>query len=395
MKRIGIITHYYKTINFGGALQAYALSQMLNTKNFKAEQISYVFRGTIQKLNETLFDRIRRNGIIGSIRIITTSVFSHISIKKLLVEKDQKKHNVVERRRQAFAHFTEQIIPHSEKAYTKETISECVNDYEVFITGSDQVWNVQWYHKSFFLDFVPPEKTKISYAASIARNSLTEKQQEIFRNSLKDYKAVSLREKSGVPLIEKLSPVQPIAVLDPTLLLSKGDWDDICAERVVPQKYVFCYFLGDNKAERTIVQKFAKQKGLEIVTISYASGNSASFNRKFGDIKLYDTPPEQFISLIKHAEYVFTDSFHAVVFSFIYQKQYFVFNRDKKASMSSRIRDITELFGTTERFCDGKERENLKYVLSLNDIDYSEENTEFEKLKAKSIDFLNRNLEQE
>ena len=103
--------------------------------------------------------------------------------------------------------------------------------------------------------------------------------------------------------------------------------------------------------------------------------------------------PQDFLSLIKHAKYVFTDSFHAVVFSNIYEKQYFVFNRSKQGEMSSRIVDITTLFGQEDRFCHGKARETMEYVTSLPDIDYTKENADFAKRKAESIEFLRKNLE--
>lgn len=110
-------------------------------------------------------------------------------------------------------------------------------------------------------------------------------------------------------------------------------------------------------------------------------------------MQLYDTSPEQFLSLIKHASYVFTDSFHAVVFSNIYQKQYFVFNRSKRGEMSTRIVDITALFGQEERFCRDKTREKLAYITALSDIDYKKENEAFENAKRESIEFLKKNLE--
>ena len=150
--------------------------------------------------------------------------------------------------------------------------------------------------------------------------------------------------------------------------------------------YVFCYFLGKNKKERRIATEYAKKHNLKLVTIGYASKVMVE-DKNFGNVRLYDTTPGQFIELIKNAKYVFTDSFHAVVFSKIFEKQYFVFNRDERGSMSSRIRTITSLFETEERFCYG-ERENLGYVESLTDIDYAKPLLKFEEKKKESIDFL-------
>ena len=107
---------------------------------------------------------------------------------------------------------------------------------------------------------------------------------------------------------------------------------------------------------------------------------------------MFDLTPGQFIGLIKNAKYVFTDSFHATVFSFIYQKQYFVFNRDAKGAMNSRIKNITDLFHSSERFCDRKGQESLQYILALKDIDYSQNFNEVKILREKSKNFVSENL---
>ena len=298
----------------------------------------------------------------------------------------------IPRRKKAFSDFAENVIPHGEKVYDATSIHGCVADYDAFITGSDQVWNFTWYNPEFFLDFVPSDKIKMSYAASIAMDGLTDAQKEIFQNSLKDYKAVSVREKSAIPLLEGLSPVAVESVLDPTLLLDRSDWEKICSDRIIDEEYLFCYFLGENTKARRLAERFAKQNHLKLVNIPHASGWVKLEDRKFGDVKLFDATPNDFISLIKHAKYVFTDSFHAAVFSHIYQKQYVIFNRNKSGEMSSRIQDITELFGSQARFCYDASRENLQYIKSLADIDYSGTTSEFERIKRQSVEYLERNL---
>ena len=388
MKRIGIITHYFKNKNYGGNLQAYALSEIITKQGFYTEQICF----DKTEICLPFFKRIFSSGIIGLIKKIWC--FPKKKIVGFLKNSEKKTHKVFIRRNKAMYHFNQKIIPHSDGVYNTQTIKECVGNYDVFITGSDQVWNFTWYHPPYFLDFVPSDKIKMSYAASIAKNSLTKEQKEIFKKSLKDYKAVSVREPSAVKLLEGLSPVEVKTTLDPTLLLRKEDWDEVCADRVIEEEYCFCYFLGENKEERKIATDFAKKHNLKLVFIPHATGVDISLpDLKMKGEKLYEVSPEQFLSLIKHAKYVFTDSFHAVVFSNIYQKQYFVFNRSKKGEMSSRIVDITALFNQSERFCAGKERETLEYVESLSEIDYSQPNEKFEQLKKESIEFLISNIQ--
>ncbi len=394
MKKIGIVTHYYKNVNFGGNLQAYALCKFLNKRGYNAEQISFTFAedSAPQTAPKSVFEKLKEKGFFGCIKLAYRLIKKPFA-KYKKENRYKKKYNLRARRVKAFEDFSNRLTPHSEKVYSAQNISQCVNDYDVFITGSDQVWNMSWYRPAFFLDFVPSNKKKISYGASLGASKLQPHEKEIFKKSLSDFTAISVREQSALRAIEDVTPFEAQHVCDPVLLLERQNWDEVCSNKIVDEKYVFCYFLGNNKAERNIAEQYAKRKGLKLVTIPYADGynvNVKDFNRK--NVLMFDSSPQDFISLIKHAEYVFTDSFHAVVFSCIYHKQYFVFHRDKTASMSSRITDVTRLFNAEERFCAGKDRQNLRYVLNLKDIDYSKENKELEKLRKNSIDFLEENL---
>ncbi|MBO5091600.1 MAG: polysaccharide pyruvyl transferase family protein [Clostridia bacterium] len=374
MKKIGVLTHYYDSLNYGGNLQAFALSKFLINKGLNCEQISFI------KGNNAINPSKRLN-VKRLIRIPLALVRKFIS----------KKHNLPQAKRVAFENFNKNVISHSEKIYGKENIKNCVDDYDTFITGSDQVWNFAWYNPEFFLDFVPSSKKKISYSASIGRDSLTEEQKEVFKNSLKDFDAVSVREPSSINLIEDLSPVPVVSTLDPTLILEREDWDKVSSKRLIKEDYIFCYFLGNYKKTRKLVNEFAKKYGLKIACIPYTAGIVLS-DRKFGDYRLIDASPEDFISLIKHAKYIFTDSFHAVVFSHIYKKEFFVFNRDEKALMSGRIKDITSLFACPERYCGTSDKMTLQYIEGLPALDYSRETEEFVNKKRESIEFLENNL---
>ena len=388
MKKIGIVTHYYHSLNYGGNLQAYALSVWLKQRGYDAKQIGFDYTKGNSNLMHTgktsKIKKIRELGVSGILKRISNKILLKLMEPK--IEQKRKK------RAEAFRFFNSELIPNTDKVYTMDTIAESLDAFDVFITGSDQVWNLQWYNSIFFLDFVPSTKTKISYAASIAQKALNEKQKEVFRNSLKGYKAISVREGSAVDLIKDCSPSVPQLVVDPTLLLAKEDWDKVSSNRLIDEKYILCYFLGENKAERKLATRFAKQNNLKIVFIPMLYASAPMTDKGFGDVAMESASPQDFLSLIKHAEYVFTDSFHAVVFSNIYQKQYFVFNRSKKGEMSSRIVDITELFHQKDRFCAGKEKENMQYITSLPDIDYTKDNEDFEKIKQESIAFLEKNL---
>lgn len=382
-KKIGILTHYYNSRNYGGNLQAYALVTYLNNSGYQAEQISFSTNFSSpppkRKLNLSYLVKLP----FRCVRLL---------YKRIFISLEEKNHNVSKYKEIAFSAFNQNAIPHSEKVYRSDSIQDCVDDYDVFITGSDQVWNFTWYNPEFFLDFVPSDKIKLSYAASVAQDSLTDRQKAIFRECLSDFKAVSVREKSAVELIGDLSPVPVVNVLDPTLLLEREDWDKLSSDRLVAKDYLFCYFLGENKKARRLAERFAKQNGLILAIIPHAGGRIRLADRNLGDVRLLDATPNDFISLIKHAKYVFTDSFHAVVFSNIYQKQYFVFNRNKSGEMSTRIKDVTDLFGSEDHFCFDETRESLQYITSVKGIEYDLSRPVFDKLRQESIGFLKRNI---
>lgn len=382
--KIGIITHYYNSKNYGGNLQAYALCEVCRKFGYTAEQISYDIRGAA-------CDCITQKTQLKDLKkcVVKTIFFLYRNFKR---REWNSYIESVEVREREFEEFRTGLVPHSSEVYNSDNIADSNRNYDVFITGSDQVWNIMYYRSAYFLDFVAEGKIKLSYAASISKNSLTESQREIIRKSLKDYKAISVREKSDAELIKDLSPIEPIVTLDPTLLLDRDEWDKVCGERIIEEKYLFCYFLGFNIKHRELAEKFARQNNLKIVTLPHMTGFSFP-DRKFGDYKLYDVSPNKFLSLIKHSEYVFTDSFHAVVFSYIYGRQFFVFNRNASGGMNSRIYNISELLNCKERFCDSKDKESVTYLKSLNDIDYSAESAEYCNMREKSFEFLKSNLQ--
>lgn len=383
--KIGIVTHYYNSDNYGGNLQAYALCRILQNMGEEPEQIQVPVRGIWLDAPKG----VQKNKLESCIWIL--SRIPGIIPRKIIRKKYEiKKRN--QQRKDAFFHFNRELIPHSSQIYLDTNIQECVKEYDAFITGSDQVWNVTTYIPAFFLDFVPPCIPKFSYAASVGSKELTPIQKDMFIHSLKDYMGVSVREEDAVLLLQELSPVEVKWVLDPALLLDKKEWDKVCKERIIQTNYMFCYFLGDDETVRQAAKDYAKKHGLSIVTLPFLQGDYRKCDAGFGDIARNDISPEQFISLIKYADYIFTDSFHAVVFSLIYKKQYFAFSRKGMVCMESRIYSLSKIFGTESRFCDTEEKVDICYMEGLEAIDYSKESECYLDLKQASVRYLEENI---
>lgn len=370
---------------------------MIRNIGLDAEQICFSF---VDKKGKTLKNKLKEVQKAKGVKKITRAVFAVMyfffrtglivyykinnQTKKLFTYKLRYRYKTVSNFRNS--------IPHSKKVYNANTIEEAVKEYDAFITGSDQVWNPKWYYPAYMLSFVPKDIPKISYAASLSVNELSEGQKLRFKKDLIDYKAISVREKNATELLENIAPVPVEWVLDPTLLLSKEEWEEICSDRIIECDYIFCYFLGHDKAQRRLVKEFARKNKLKIVTLPYLVGGFNKSDVFFGNEKLYDVSPPDFISLIKHAKYVFTDSFHATVFSCIYDRSFFVFGRMGFDGMSSRIDSLLEMFDAKERFCNTTDRFTLKYIESLNLI-IKLDTKKLEEMKEKSLHFLQNALQ--
>lgn len=389
--KIAIISEYYRSSNYGGNLQAYALTKFINDSGFYAEQLPYI------RPKYTFYDEWKEtDGLISKIILFLNKV-----IKKTL-KRDEFK--LIKKRRETVIGFGNTFIPHCECAYSDEDLkriywdnnscnTDALTEYTLFITGSDQVWR-STKKEAYFLTFVPEEKKKIAYAASISKDVLTAEEQDFFRNALRSFNAISVRENSDVNLLQGLCQQCVEWVLDPTLLIDDHQWSNMCSPKLCDEKYIFCYFLGKEKEPRRLARNYAKKYGLKLLTLPYLSSEYplSDYLKKKSETRLYDVGVEEFLSLIKNAEMVFTDSFHAAVFSGIFKRQFFIFERVLGTSMNSRIKSLVDLYEIPERFCDTDEKQKLSYLENLPPIDYTRSLDELEAMKTKSKEWLISNI---
>ncbi len=387
--KIGILTHYYNSVNYGGNLQAYALCKVLEAMGHNAQQVqvdhSGQYRDLLNPQNSRKFKKLKK---------LVKKPFKAAAFVLLPSYRQKRKarKEAAQVLQTAFFNFNRNLIPHGQGVYNTSTIGRVLPQYDAFITGSDQVWNPIWYYPPYFLTFVPATVPKLSYAASIAQTSLPETVKAQFREDLKDYIGVSVREENAVELLRGVAPAEVECVLDPTMLLTAEQWSEVTSPRLVEKPYVFCYFLGDDSESRRVAAEYAKKHDLLLVTIPNAAGLTHKNDVDFGDVRLADPSPEDFLSLIRHGEFIFTDSFHASVFSVIFSRQFAVFARQGFEKMSARIYNLTGLFEIPERFCDTEDKVEVSYVESLPDIDYSIQRPAFLAAKERSLDFLEINL---
>lgn len=375
-KRVGIVTMYHGNNNYGACLQAYALTMVIKNMGFICEQISFTSRnnesiGLKKKIEESL----KKYGLFKTVKIVYDAIFYKFKDKLDRISGVKEK---IETREVAMKAFREQMIPHSKNIYSNQDINKC-EGYDAYVCGSDQVWRVGWgyLNPGFWLTFVHDGGRKISYAASIAMNEIPVEEHKMIRNALSDFKFISVRESQGKKLLDEILKQEKKVewVVDPTLLLNQFEWNSITGNnRYKDEKYIFAYLLGDKIEDRQEIEKYAKNKGLKIITIPYLLGVYRACDKEFGDIQLSNVDPQLFLSLIRDAEYVITDSFHGIVFSLLFHSKFWCLKRSSdssKDSMNSRVYSLLELCKSNKRIIDSKEL-NFTYLnenINFNNID--------------------------
>ena len=250
-------------------------------------------------------------------------------------------------------------------------------DNDCLIVGSDQVWNPSYLKNTPYLLDGYDDCKRISYAASVGVDSLTKEQANSFEKALKHYRAISVREQSAKDFLQPLTNTDIKVVLDPTLLLDRATYEQIekrPKDIGENESYVLCYILGDENG-KVAINEFATQNKCRIIMFSDKTGSNYGV--------------EEFLYLIHHAKLICTDSFHACVFSFIFERPFVVFKRKGKSNrMYSRLEHFLKVFrlGGREFNSDSITEKNLL-------VDYTVGKRILEQKREKSTEFLRKALE--
>ena len=272
----------------------------------------------------------------------------------------------------------------------KDLTNQAKELYSDVIVGSDQLWlPVNVVADYYTLNWVPDEINKISYSTSFGFSSIPNKYVELYRNFLNRINYLSTREESGVQIIKDIVARDAKLVCDPTILLTKDEWhEESSKERKYDEKYILCYFLGNNIEHRKFAERLRKKTGYKIVSLNHAD-EYVKYSDEFCDYAPFDIGPMEWISLIENAEYVCTDSFHGTVFSILFNKMFFDFrrhNNKSKVSTNSRIDSLLDVAGISkERILVGNE--DIDKVLTYK-IDYNKVNENINKFREDSQKWL-------
>lgn len=384
-KKVGLVTCYFKH-NYGSMLQAYATQKILDDNNIPNETIN---------IEENIdFKKGKRNYYLSQI-FNFTFIKSKFGMIKLRLDKKRNKKlgKNIKIRDKKYDEFKKNF--HLTKPYKtyQELTKLCQKRYTDVIVGSDQLWlPVNVVADYYTLSFVPDEVNKISYSTSFGISSIPKKYLSSYYTFLNRINYISVRESSGMNLVKNFSQKKAQLVCDPTLLLTKKEWDELATnKRIIKDKYILCYFLGKSIEYRKFAERLKQETGYIIVSLNHAD-EYVKYSDIFADIAPYNIGPSEWINLIKYAEYICTDSFHGTVFSLIYNKLFFTFKRyktDTKVSTNSRIESLLSIVDLKERLLKGTE-DVTKY--KNQQIDYTRVNKKISTFRNSSKKYLFNSL---
>ena len=351
-KRAGVIT-FHNYDNYGAILQSYALQTKLRELgaypeiiDYRCDYISNPFR-LVNLRQKGLFNYIY--GVIGHICYLP--------------------------RRRACSRFRRHM--HYSEPVTRENIKDVSGKYDIYIAGSDQIWDYKLtnFDKTYFLDFVPEEKKKYSYAASIGEHLPPEQYQKEYQTLLQKFDRIFVRESYGADVVEKLTGSRPETTCDPTLLLTAKEWEKLLVAPRTRQKYILVYQLGINKKLVDFVRRLKNKTGCKVIYITFPLVGLLPCSCKIA------IGPDKWMGLFQNAEYVVSDSFHGIVFALLFNRKFFALVDGHH--MNRRVQELLKLVGLSHRTIDHVSDEEL-----TQEIDFSFANREIDKLRQHSLALL-------
>jgi hypothetical protein len=370
--KIGIIT--LTGDNYGAILQTYALCTKLNGMGFDTEIIRYLDKHRI----------MRSLSLAGKVKYLTRCML------KCFVTFNRKHRN--------FNRFRNSRIKWSPVNYDDHRkIKKNPPRYDVYITGSDQVWNpeIYRYDLNYLLDFVPDNAFSFSYAASFGKGILPDYAVQNTKRLLSRMKAISVREKSGLAIVQSLG-FEAHLVLDPTLLLNKDEWTDFTMDyrgKYKDKRYVVCYIMPGDKVVCDAILFAGKRMSqiLQLPLVILGAHENKCFTHNY-DVT---AGPDDFLYIVRNAAFVATNSFHGVCFSVNFNVPFIVPVNEASVtdvSLSTRIISLLKLTGLSEALTLVSEQhlfdgDDLK---TQNDFTYA--NTVLEQLRISSLDFIRDTL---
>lgn len=344
-----MLTFHY-TMNIGANLQCYALNSFINKNICRCEIIDfYPFKK-------------RRANFLHKIY--------HLLRKKFSREKK-------------FCSFRKKYyLLGTNKFYADDNIDALNNLYDVFLSGSDQIFNTNLTNGSsvYYLSFVKNKK-RVSYASSFGTSNLNDIEKLYVIKYLSKFDDLSCREYNGSEQISLLldKKNKPPTVVDPVFLLSKKEWHNLAKTKNMPKNYVFIYLMEDNNDVNNIIDFFSKR----MLSVYLIKGSEFTVNGEEKCIIINNCGPLDFLSFVNNASYVVTNSFHGLAFSIIFDKKVIAL---KHSTRNCRLETLLNIIGEKDNFY--KNLHDVSYYV----IDSSRRNSDLESKIKESKSYLFKSL---
>lgn len=281
--------------------------------------------------------------------------------------------------RRLFRNYLSKYTVQTKPIYSEDNFLEVLPQADIYMTGSDQVWNFKWnegYDFHYFFDGI--NGVKVSLAASIGMDSLTTEQQEILKRTLQEYKKISVREDKAVKILKEIG-IESTQLVDPTLMLDRDQWFRFVEKRIIKDPYLLVYTPYNIKDKEIIyrsVRKVARKKNLKVVTFSWDYSRE-----RLADKTIFYASPGDFLSLMHYADIVVTNSFHGTAFSINLNKQFWVY---APSMFTSRIGSIIHLLNLESRMID----DEIPDHAIDETIDYTPVNAKLDAERDRVMEFL-------
>ena len=369
-KRIGIVSYniYCNFTNYGSALQSWALSQAINQVgegDYRSILVDYC--------PDILADK------------------DPLDPFKNMWDKDEESHRMCEltmpairENYQKFDRFFHEQFDKTKKKYTSANFNDVISDEALdgFVCGSDTIFcpDEFGFDDGYYANYdCMKNGYSVAYAASFGDPHFTNESYAVLNERLKNFKAFGLRENLMIRYVKEHTGVPVQKVVDPTLLLTSEDYERISKKRIIHEKYLLLYSRRYNPIMNNYAEKLAAKNGWKIIEISLRAINAERGHQMF-----YEAGVEEFLSLVKHAEYIVTNSFHGMIFSVQFKRPFVIFSREQ---CDTKIEELLNLFGLSDRMLiTGKET-------FCNTIDYEAVHYNIAAAREDSKKFLKMELQ--
>ena len=368
--RIGIIT-LHKVLNFGSALQAYALQHFLEKQGYtETELIDYKYPNKFHK---------------GKFKLDKPTIRIFLGTFKDFIFNKRRDTN------RRFRDFYKEYFNLSPREYKSiEQIEKDPPLYDLYITGSDQVWNVNTLKNDpvMYCSFAPQNAEIISFGSSFTNKTLPVKYQEDVKRRLKRYKKIGVREQSSIEILIDLgltSHKEVMVTCDPTLLLTKEDYHELAlkSELKIEDDFILVYGLtyayNPEPALSSIVDNVARQLNCKVYTLWFRHPHFKSEHKE-----IWGIGPCEFCYLFEHAKFIITSSFHGTMFSVINRKP-FVSIVPRKNEKDTRIKDFLDKVGLKQNYVFA---DSTDYQLNMENVYNNSVEDNISSIISESIDFL-------